>query len=150
MAEKRQDTETLEVRMKCKCTDSTGDTTIRCCNVCGLPLQSEPWDVPIPSSDLLAENERLRQAIRWALGEHATDCFRTPRQGDGAYWWRIELRQRAFNPAVSSNLATDTDRLNHILTMAQRGGLGMFIPAGCNRDAIDALIVKEKVRRGDE
>ena len=30
--------------MKCNCGEkSTGYTTIRCCNICGLPLPDEPW-----------------------------------------------------------------------------------------------------------
>lgn len=41
---------------------------------------------------LRAENERLREAISWALGE--TD-FRPRKEGEGAYWWRKELRERA-------------------------------------------------------
>lgn len=29
---------------KCTCgSKSTGDTTIRCCNLCGLPMPNEPW-----------------------------------------------------------------------------------------------------------
>lgn len=29
---------------KCTCgSKSTGNTTIRCCNLCGLPLPNEPW-----------------------------------------------------------------------------------------------------------
>jgi len=31
--------------MKCKFKNSRGWTTIRCCNDCGLPIPSEPWDV---------------------------------------------------------------------------------------------------------
>ena len=36
---------------------------------------------------------------------------------------------------------TDTDRLNQILAMSKRGGLGMYIPAGCERGDIDKLIL---------
>ena len=38
------------------------------------------------------DSRRLESAIRWALGE--TD-FRARKQGEGAYWWRKELRARA-------------------------------------------------------
>lgn len=34
--------------MKCKCENSNGNTTICCCNDCGLPLQTEPWDINPP------------------------------------------------------------------------------------------------------
>lgn len=38
------------------------------------------------------ERDRLARAIVWALGY--TD-FRAREQGEGAYWWRTELRLRA-------------------------------------------------------
>lgn len=37
---------------------------------------------------------RYRAAIEWALGGEGSD-FRLRQDGEGAYWWRIELRQRA-------------------------------------------------------
>lgn len=40
-----------------------------------------------------ARAERYEQAIRWALGE--VDDFRPRQDGEGAYWWRKELRRRA-------------------------------------------------------
>lgn len=44
-------------------------------------------------AELLAENERLKDAIRWALGE--TD-FRGRMEGEkGAFYWRKELRERS-------------------------------------------------------
>ena len=44
-------------------------------------------------ADLQAEVERLRAAIRWALGEEGTFAERL---ADGPmYWWRTELRKRA-------------------------------------------------------
>ena len=42
--------------------------------------------------ELLLENQRLREAIRWALGE--TD-FEDRQEGEGAYWWRKKLRRLA-------------------------------------------------------
>lgn len=48
-----------------------------------------------PKKELQAlrdENKRLRGAIVWALGY--TD-FRAREEGEGAYWWRPELRRRA-------------------------------------------------------
>lgn len=52
-------------------------------------------------SELLAENQRLREAVEWALGERGE--FKPPtRRDDGLtdtrqppYWWRDELRCRA-------------------------------------------------------
>ena len=41
---------------------------------------------------LRAENERLREAVVWALGY--TD-FRAREHGEGPYWWRVELRLRS-------------------------------------------------------
>lgn len=52
---------------------------------------------------LLTEYERhgtperfaaLERAIEWALGESG-EGFATRREGEGAYWWRTELRRRA-------------------------------------------------------
>ncbi len=42
------------------------------------------------------QNERLRLAIRWALGyeQHDGTDFRERQPGEGAYWWRKELRTR--------------------------------------------------------
>lgn len=37
--------------------------------------------------------KRLRGAVDWALGER--DFFPSRPEGKGAYWWRIELRERA-------------------------------------------------------
>ena len=32
--------------MKCNCgSKSTGWTTIACCNICGLPIPTEPWEI---------------------------------------------------------------------------------------------------------
>lgn len=32
------------INKKCDCGNkSTGNTTIRCCNLCGLPIPTEPW-----------------------------------------------------------------------------------------------------------
>jgi len=43
------------------------------------------------------EIERLREAISWALGypPREGESFRERRKGEGAYWWRSELRARA-------------------------------------------------------
>lgn len=32
--------------MKCKCKEDEGWTTIACCNKCGYPIKTEPWDIP--------------------------------------------------------------------------------------------------------
>ena len=53
--------------MKCKCKveETTGWTTVKCCNICGLPIQSEQWNFRIePISilpDLLIECHKLIQ-----------------------------------------------------------------------------------------
>ena len=44
--------------------------------------------------DLRVENARLREAIKWALGERGNFALRKP--GRRVFWWRTELRQRAF------------------------------------------------------
>lgn len=36
---------------KCSCgNNSIGNTTIRCCNLCGLPLPTEPWHFNLPDN----------------------------------------------------------------------------------------------------
>lgn len=48
-----------------------------------------------------ADNARLLAAIHWALGVGDSD-FRPPNDGEGRYYWRTELRARAFGPAALS------------------------------------------------
>ena len=61
--------EELEERLKydgvkCDCGNkSTGNTTISCCNVCGLPLLSEPWDFPLKHLLAEAKKEGMREVI---------------------------------------------------------------------------------------
>jgi hypothetical protein len=43
----------------------------------------------------------LESAVAWALGENGE--FRERREGEGAYWWRKELRERASIGRESSN-----------------------------------------------
>ena len=50
---------------------------------------------------------------------------------------------RRLDSLVGKGMITDTDRLDHLFAMARRGGMGMYIPAGCNRDAIDTLIANK-------
>lgn len=66
----------------------------------GSPLSNE--DGPVHDQAVLAidelarraeANERLRDAILWALGENGE--FRLGEVGEGAFWWRKELRRRA-------------------------------------------------------
>ncbi len=50
-------------------------------------------DVCAREKKLYDENARLRGAILWALGE--TEEFKVREAGDGAYWWRTELRKKS-------------------------------------------------------
>ena len=52
-----------------------------------------PWYVYHPLMDITRERDSLREAIAWALGER--DEFPLREQGQGAFWWRAELRRRA-------------------------------------------------------
>lgn len=45
---------------KCQCTESTGWTTVKCCNHCGLPVPGEPWSMP-EMERLRAELERVKK-----------------------------------------------------------------------------------------
>lgn len=49
-------------------------------------------------SALQQENERLREALYWALGEALEDEFTARGHGEGALWWRKELRSRCALP----------------------------------------------------
>ena len=50
-------------------------------------------EIPDDLQRALARIAVLEAAIEWALG--AAEDFRARRDGEGAYWWRAELRQRA-------------------------------------------------------
>lgn len=45
---------------------------------------------------LLADNERLRGAISWALGEGDSNFGDNTPDNAPRYWWRTELRRRAW------------------------------------------------------
>ena len=45
------------------------------------------------AKNALKEIRRLRSAVKWALGEVGE--FPLRQAGQGAYWWRTELRRRA-------------------------------------------------------
>lgn len=49
----------------CRCNDSTGWTTVKCCNICGLPV--EAWQMPVLEGwTVRAEDyDRLRTAALW-------------------------------------------------------------------------------------
>lgn len=47
----------------------------------------------ITARNALKEIRRLRRAVKWALGENGD--FPIRQDGQGAYWWRTELRRRA-------------------------------------------------------
>jgi hypothetical protein len=47
-----------------------------------------------PANITLEQVEEMREALKWALGESGD--FRTRSDGEGYYWWRKELRERAF------------------------------------------------------
>lgn len=51
-------------------------------------------NVPGLSGPMLKRIRELESTIRWALGENGE--FRQREEGEGAYWWRKELRRRAF------------------------------------------------------
>lgn len=71
---------------KCTCgSKSTGDTTIRCCNLCGLPMPNEPWhfnldenifsqvEKPVMPNEVLdgglteEEQEFMEMIINWQM-----------------------------------------------------------------------------------
>jgi len=42
---------------------------------------------------LMVEIKKLKKAVLWALGSESD--FKQRKEGEGAYWWRKELRKRA-------------------------------------------------------
>ncbi len=49
----------IQINKKCTCEHSTGSTHIECCNICGLPLQTETiWHFFLPE-DILSRVEPL-------------------------------------------------------------------------------------------
>jgi hypothetical protein len=65
----------------------------------GRTLEQTIADRQKETSSSISTEQRLTNAIRWALGEG--DDFRPRVVGEGAYWWRNELRARAFGPAAA-------------------------------------------------
>lgn len=49
-------------------------------------------------SDVTRERDQLRDAVNWALGVGDSN-FRPPLDGEGRYYWRAELSNRAFGEA---------------------------------------------------
>jgi len=47
---------------KCKCVRSPGYTTVKCCNLCGLPIKGESWHIQ-ELNELEAENKQLTEAL---------------------------------------------------------------------------------------
>lgn len=58
-------------------------------------------DLVLKLGTFTAERDALKAAILWALGGEGSN-FRTRAEGEGAYWWRTELRRRAGMSAESS------------------------------------------------
>jgi len=46
------------INLKCNCVASSGSTTVRCCNDCGLPLVDETWDIEIPTMRIIIEEQK--------------------------------------------------------------------------------------------
>ena len=63
--------------MKCQCGNkSTGSTSVTCCNLCGLPLPGEPWDIPGPEVD---GRELVSEIRDWDCGNFVnTGNFKIP------------------------------------------------------------------------
>jgi hypothetical protein len=53
---------------------------------------------------LQQENDRLRDAIRWALGEGDSDFGNNLTGNEPRYWWRKELRKRAAMQAKEEKI----------------------------------------------
>jgi hypothetical protein len=59
----------------CGCESRTGWTAIKCCNVCGLPLPSEPWRFPVATATTATDSDRAQrdaEVLRWAAKELCT------------------------------------------------------------------------------
>jgi hypothetical protein len=65
---------------------------------------------------LAAEVRRLRDFIRWALGENGE--FEPSPEGKGAYWWRTELRQRTGLSGAQNNRDFQIEQLTRALHIA--------------------------------
>ncbi len=77
---------------KCTCgSKSTGDTTIRCCNLCGLPMPNEPWhfnldenifsqvEKPVMPNEVLAGGltKELFKILQWVYDQEEIELLET-------------------------------------------------------------------------
>jgi hypothetical protein len=48
---------------KCNCTpeETTGWTTVKCCNICGLPIQAEVWDFETKNDGMKPADEQIKE-----------------------------------------------------------------------------------------
>lgn len=57
------------------------------------------WILGETITGLQEENDQMRAAIKWALGEGDSNFGEHKGNHGGPYWWRKELRERAFGEA---------------------------------------------------
>lgn len=54
---------------QCKCTQdqTTGWSEVKCCNICGLPIQEEDWDF---HEATIYANQKLVEFVNWCRSEN--------------------------------------------------------------------------------
>jgi hypothetical protein len=88
-----------------------GWTTVKCCNLCGMPMPGESWSIPAidRAKKLLAEWEYER--VRWNTQTHSALMGYEDRQRAKAYgsvYERCKQQLESILPNVASDLSRPT------------------------------------------
>lgn len=89
-------------RLRCELARALEAVESRDATLAALRVEEQPAYLRLERelAEAEAQRDQMREAILWALGER--DEFPTREPGQGAYWWRTELRRRAFLAADSA------------------------------------------------
>jgi hypothetical protein len=89
-------------RCHCEPGESTGWTTIACCNICGLPEQTEPWDTFDLIRQFVAEVER-----------RAEDKMLKTGKLEGAHYAAMKQVAQEWQSAIDAQYHRNTETPKH-------------------------------------
>jgi hypothetical protein len=104
MHKARQEDE-IELRLKAEAERDTEHEAAISWHRCWDKACDDIGKLKAESADLTLRLEQMRRAIEWALGERGEFSDRQP--GQGAFWWRTELRKRSSLSAPPGELVRE-------------------------------------------